>query len=35
MALNFPKDKNLDEYTPNILNINNMNINCKVLKEEI
>jgi hypothetical protein len=31
----FPKDKNLDEYITNSLHKNNMNINCKVLKEEI
>jgi len=35
MLLNFPRDKNLEEYTTKILHVNNININCKVLKEEI
>jgi hypothetical protein len=35
MPLNFPKDKNLDDYTTNIVHLNNMNTNFRFLKEEI
>jgi hypothetical protein len=35
MPLNFPGNKNPDEYTTKILRVSNVNINCKILKEEI